>query len=251
MDPTWSTSASQGMRQVLLSEGGRGERPAFLVAQRKADAEAPFLSTLTAMHAGKDGKLETIWQVSGLPGDWQSPTLAPVEGGLGASLRLRVPRDTELALASEGAEARVVENLPLGVTVSTPIAARLRPKGPMTVVVEGAAEQIVALQPPAPSIPKGAESGTPRLLWRRPGRGMGDGSRWLGPLAADLEGDGGNEVVVAGQDSSGHALLMRGSVAGLALHSRAARHQRNAHMAWSGARGLSVQRGQRGTDNFH
>src|SRR5437667_7049939 len=49
MDPTWSTSASQGMRQVLLSEGGRGERPAFLVAQRKADAEAPFLSTLTAM----------------------------------------------------------------------------------------------------------------------------------------------------------------------------------------------------------
>ncbi|PYK58247.1 MAG: hypothetical protein DME21_16045, partial [Verrucomicrobia bacterium] len=38
MDATWSTSASQGMRQVLLSEGGRGERPAFLVAQRKADA---------------------------------------------------------------------------------------------------------------------------------------------------------------------------------------------------------------------
>jgi len=127
MDPTWSTSASQGMRQVLLSEGGRGERPAFLVAQRKADAEAPFPSTLTAMRAGKDGKLETIWQVSGLPGDWQFPTLLSVEGGLGASLRLRVPPDTELSLVSEGAEARVVENQPLGVTVSTPIAARLRP----------------------------------------------------------------------------------------------------------------------------
>jgi len=34
------------------------------------------------------------------------------------------------------------------------------------------------------------------------------GSRWLGPLAADLDGDGGNEVVVAGQDGSGRALLI-------------------------------------------
>jgi outer membrane protein assembly factor BamB len=37
---------------------------------------------------------------------------------------------------------------------------------------------------------------------------MGDGSRWLGPLAADLNGDGGDEVVVASQDSSGRALLI-------------------------------------------
>src|SRR5206468_9023850 len=90
----------------------------------------------------------------------------------------------------------------LGVTVSTPIAARLRPNGPMTIVVEGAAQQIVALQPPV------AGTNTPRVLWRRPGRGMGDGSRWVGPLAADLDGDGGNEVVVASQDSSGRALLI-------------------------------------------
>jgi outer membrane protein assembly factor BamB len=208
MDATWSTSASQGMRQVLLSEGGRGERPAFLVAQRKADAEAPFPTTLTAVHAGKDGKLETMWQVSGLPGDLQFLALAPVAGGLGASLRLRVAQDTELSLVGVGAEARVVENRPLGVTLSTPIAARLRPNGPMTVLVEGAAEQIVALQPPAPGILQGAQGGAPRVVWRRPGRGMGDGSRWLGPLAADLDGDGGNEVVVAGQDSSGRALLI-------------------------------------------
>ena len=208
MDPTWSTSASQGMRQVLLSEGGQGERPAFLVAQRNTDAEAPFPTALTAMHAGKDGNLETIWQVSGLTGDWQFLALSSVEGGLGASVRLRVPQDTELSLLGEGAEARLVEERPLGVQVSTPIAARLRPKGPMTVVVEGAAEQIVALQAPAPGIPQGVQGRTPRLLWRRPGRGMGDGSRWLGPLAADLDGDGGNEVVVAAQESSGRALLI-------------------------------------------
>ncbi|PYL01692.1 MAG: hypothetical protein DME19_00815 [Verrucomicrobia bacterium] len=208
MDATWSTSAAQGMRQVLLSEGGRGERPAFLVAQRKSDGEAPFPTTLTAVRAGKNGNLEKIWQVSGLPGDLQFPGLARVADSLGASLRLRVPQGTELSVVGDGAEARVVENRPLGVTVSTPIAARLRPGGPMTVVVEGAAEQIVALQPPAPGVTPGAPRGTPRVVWRRPGRGMGDGSRWLGPLAADLDGDGGNEVVVASQDSSGRALLI-------------------------------------------
>ena len=208
MDATWSTSASQGMRQVLISEGGRGERPAFLIAQREPDAESPFPTTITAMRAGNEGKLETIWQVSGLTGDWQFLALSPVAGAVGASLRLRVPQDAEVSLVGQGAEGSVVENRPLGVPVSTPIAARLRPNGTMIVVVEGAAEQIVALEAPAPGRPKGGESVTPRLVWRRPGRGMGDGSRWLGPLAVDLDGDGGDEVVVAGQDSSGRALLI-------------------------------------------
>jgi hypothetical protein len=208
MDPTWSTSASQGMRHVLLSEGGRGTRPAFLVAQRKGGSEAPFPTTLTAMHAGKDGNLEKLWQVSGLPGELQFPALSPVEDGVGASLRLRIPLDAELSLAGNGAEARVVEDRPVGVSLSTPIIARLRPDGPMTVVVEGAAGQIVALEAPALAVLQGTQDASPRVVWRRPGRGMGDGSRWLGPLAADLNGDGGNEVVVAGQDGSGRALLI-------------------------------------------
>ena len=208
MDPTWSTSASQGMRHVLLSEDGRGTGPSFLVAQRESDAEAPFATTLTALHAGKEGKLEKLWQVSGLPGDLEFLALSLVENGLGASLRIRVPQDTELSLVGNGAETRVVENWHLGVSLSTPIVARLRPNGPMTVVVEGAAEQIVAIEPPAAVVPHGAQGGSPRVVWRRPGRGMGDGSRWLGPLAADLDGDGGNEVVVAGQDGSGRARLI-------------------------------------------
>jgi len=208
MDPSWSTTASQGMRHVLQSEGGRGTKPAFLVAQRKTDAEAPFATMLAAMHADKEGKLEKMWQVSGLPGDLQFLVLSQVEGGLGASLLLRVPQDTDLTLVGNGAEVRVVENRPLGISLSTPIVARLRPNGPMTVVVEGAAGQIVALEAPAPAVPQGAPSGSPRVVWRRPGRGMSDGSRWLGPLAADLDGDGGNEVVVASQDGSGRALLI-------------------------------------------
>ena len=72
----------------------------------------------------------------------------------------------------------------------------------MAVVVEGAAQQIFALQAPKQT------TNSPQLLWSQPGRGMGDGSRWLGPMAADLVGDGGHEIIVADQDASGRALLV-------------------------------------------
>jgi hypothetical protein len=204
LGPTWSTTASQGMRHVLLAEGAPGERPAFLVAERKAKAEAPFPTTLSAMGVGVKGSVEKVWQVSGLLGDLQFAALATLDnsGSLGASLRLALPQDTALSLRCRNSEARIIGSRPLGVTVSTPIAARLRPNGPMTVVVEGAARQIYAFSAPKPGI------NAPQLIWRRPGRGMGDGSRWLGPLATDLDGDGGNEIVAATQDSSGRAVLV-------------------------------------------
>ena len=200
---TWSTTASQGMRDVLLAEAGKDKRPAFLIAQRKPNSAPPFMTTLSAMHFGTNGRVEEIWQAADLPGDLQFVTLAQdKQGDLVASLRLHLPQGTTVSVACQNAAANIVESRPLGVTVSTPIAARLRPHDPMTVIVEGAGQQIFALQVP--------KSGTqaPRCLWRRPGRGMSDGSRWLGPLAADLQGDGGNEVVVASQDASGRAVLI-------------------------------------------
>jgi len=39
------------MRQVLISEDRQDERCAFLVAQRKADADGPSPTTVTAMRA--------------------------------------------------------------------------------------------------------------------------------------------------------------------------------------------------------
>jgi len=62
MDPTWSTSASQGMRQVLISEGRQDERYAFLVAQRKADADAPTPTTVTALRVGNGRKPEPFYR---------------------------------------------------------------------------------------------------------------------------------------------------------------------------------------------
>jgi len=147
---------------------------------------------------------ETLWKVSGLIEDWQALAFSNLgdPGNVGALLRLRLPADTAFSPVCQGAQARLVERSPLGVTVSTPIAARLTPNGPMTVLVEGAAQTIFALQAPQP----GEKS--PQILWRRPGRGMADGGRLLGPLAADLEGDGGHEVVVASQDACGRAVLV-------------------------------------------
>jgi hypothetical protein len=201
---TWSTTASQGMRHVMLAGGSHGERTAFLVAQRSAKAESPFLTTLSAMRMDKDGRVRSVWQVTGLAGDLEFVAMSPAQGAkeVGASVRLRIPQDTVLSLTGARAEVRLVESRPLGVTLSSPIAARLRPNGPMTIVVEGAAHHVYAIQPPQPG------ANLPRLLWRRPGRGTGDGSRWLGPVAVDLDGDGGSEIVVADQDATGSALLV-------------------------------------------
>ncbi len=208
MDATWSTSASQGMRHVLLSEGAKARGPAFLVAQRTAGTEAPFPTTLSAMRMGPNSKLETIWQVSGLPGDPLVRALQDVNGVPAASLQLNLAGDAELSLVAQDAGVNLIKSNRLGVNPSTPVAARLRHNGPMSVIAEGAAEQIIALQPSKRTAGNRSKDAEPQVLWRKPGRGMGDGSRWVGPLAADLVGDGGAEVVAASQDHSGRALLV-------------------------------------------
>jgi len=222
METNWSTTASQGMRDLLVTKSGMEGRPTFLVAQRAAHAQSeaarpipvegplrqggPFPNTLRAMSCGMNGLLVTNWEVAGLLGDLQLVALAQPEDSPipGASVRVKVAADTVVSLDARNAEVQVTESRPLGVTVSTPIAARLRPGGLPVVVVEGAAQEIFALQHNHSL----SRSNAPQLLWRRPGRGMSDGSRWLGPLAADLDGDDGKEVIVAGADVSGRAVLV-------------------------------------------
>jgi hypothetical protein len=203
-EPTWATTASQGMREILVADGGQGGRPRFLAAQRTPNREPPLLTSLSALQVGKAGQVKTLWQVSGLPGELDLKAHAALEGtnGVGVSLGLRVAGGTASAVTLQQAAARLVESHPLGVTVAPPIAARLRSNGPISVVVEGAARYLWAIRPPA----TGTNAAT--FWWRRPGRGQGDGSRWLGLLAADLDGDGGSEIVAADQDVTGRALLV-------------------------------------------
>jgi len=203
LGPTWSTTASQGMRHVLVTLETGSNHPVFLTIERSTPAEPPFTNTLSARRIGNDNQPSMVWQITGLTGDVEMGALSAMGPGpnAGALLRLRAPANTVASLTSTNAEVCLVENRSLGVAVAPPIAARLRPGGPMTVMAEGAAQQIFAIQ------------ATPRtnslhLAWRRPGRGMSDGSRPLGLLAADLEGDGGNEVIAADQDAAGRAQLV-------------------------------------------
>ncbi|MBM3879541.1 MAG: hypothetical protein FJ387_07440 [Verrucomicrobia bacterium] len=204
LGPTWSTTAAQGMRHVLLATSATNQLPHFFYTQRIAPPDSTRTTTVRAARLAPGRRVQTVWEASSLPADLDFKTAAMLEGmgGPAASLRVRAPRGRAPLLSCDDAQVRVLEEQPLGVAVSTPIVARLKPGGPMTVVAEGAAEHIWAVQPPD------HRTNPPAILWGRPGRGMGDGSRWLGPVAADLDGDGGCEIVVADQDPTGRALLV-------------------------------------------
>jgi hypothetical protein len=201
LETNWSTTASQGMREILMTKAAPDERPIFLVAQRSTGPEPPFPATLWAMSYGTNATFHTNWQVTGLVGDLQLTALSAGQGGPAVSVRMKVPRNTVLSLDCQNAEARLLESQTLGVPISTPLVAQLRPHQTSAIVAEGASQEIFSLQ--------SANSNTAaRVLWRRPGRGMGDGSRWLGPVATDLDGDGGKEVIVATADAAGRAILV-------------------------------------------
>ncbi len=196
----WSTSATDGMRHVLLAGDGNDERPAFLVRRHgTADGESV---TLAAMRDAEGRGVQELWRVDGLCGEVEAVALEGSRGeGCRAAVRMRLPGSAEPVLNGNGIAARLVKREPLGIRVSSPISARLRREGPMAVVTEGAGETVFAIEP------SGRAGGPPRLLWQRAGRGMADGSRHAGPLAADLDGDGGAEIVVARRGRRGEAVL--------------------------------------------
>lgn len=194
LGPTWSTTAFQGMRTIAVDPLDRS----FSIWESSSSPQAadatptPITSMTTMMCAGDD--VRVIGRLDGL--------IKPARGQPNCGqIQLRLPPHTRGQLAGVGLRPTVIERKPLGITPSSPVAARLRPAGPINVIVEGPAGSILAIEPPR-------RHGTPpHLLWQRSGRGMADGSRALGPLAADLDGNGGNEIVVADQTPCGAAML--------------------------------------------
>ena len=186
--PTWSTTASQGMQHVLL----RGKtRPVFLVKTWEA-GKSPHVA-LSAMRYRADGQIETLWKLENLPDG--SEAVAP-DGNTdlpdeAAIVRVRLAANETVTVAGQNVRPRIVANQPLGAEVSMPIVAKLGTGKGRCVVVEGPGEQVFAVAPPS------SRGQRPRLVWQRPGRGMRDGSRAVGLLAADLNGDGACEVVAA------------------------------------------------------
>jgi outer membrane protein assembly factor BamB len=186
------------MKHVLL----RGQqRPIFFV--KRWVGHDPRRVTLSAMRYGMDGKIETLWRLENLPDT--SEALVP-EGNTeatdaSATVRVRLAANETVDLAGHGVRARIIENHSLG-DVSMPIVAQFRAGQGRCVAVEGPGEQVFVIAPPR------RRGERPQLVWQRPGRGMRDGSRAAGLLAADLDGDGACEVVAANHAREGHARLV-------------------------------------------
>ena len=194
----WSTTASQGMRHVLLSTNNR---PAFLVAARGANGARTV--SLSAMRMGANDQLETLWAVATIPDEMDAVSLKRSdEGQVSALVRVRLAAGIEGDLTGRSVRPRIQENRALGIGVSMPIAAQLQAGEGMSVIAEGPGREVFAIAPPT------GGASEPNLRWQRPGRGMRDGSRVLGLLAADLDGDGGCEVIAADQAKAGHAVLV-------------------------------------------
>jgi hypothetical protein len=148
--------------------------------------------------------MQTLWWLASLPSLSDVLFASESDGRVtdSALVRVRLPANTTANLTGHGVRPIVRQNQMLGVDVSLPIVAGIQPDASLSIISEGAGPQVCAIQPPRES------EQTPHLLWQRPGRGMRDGSRNLGLLAADLDGDGACEVIAGNQATEGHALLV-------------------------------------------
>ncbi len=224
LGPSWSTTASQGMQHVLL----RGKkRPTFFVKTWEAGTARTV--TLAALRCRADGQVDTLWTVGSLP---ETGELIPVEetgpeADASALLRVRIAANETAKLVAERVRPRIVESQPLGADLAPPIVARLGAGQARWVITEGPGQRVFAIAPPK------QRGEPPRLCWQRPGRGMRDGSRTVGLLAADLDGDGACEVVAADQARAGHAVLVAYRGDGSVLWEKAFPHTSGVPPVWN------------------
>jgi len=221
---TWSTTASQGMQHVLL----RGKaHPTFFVTTWEAGESRRV--ALSAIRYRGDHQIETLWKLENLPETSEAIVLDSNANlpDTAALVRVRLAANETVAVAGHNVLPRIVENRPLGTQVSMPIVAKLRAGQGRCVIVEGARQQVFAISPPR------RRGERPQLVWQRPGRGMCDGSRAVGLLAADLDGDGVCEVVAADQAREGHARLVAYRGDGTTLWEKAFPQTNGALPAWN------------------
>ncbi len=199
LGPTWSTTASQGMRHVLLNGA---QRPVFFV--RSWDLNRQDRISLSAWRCDAEGSIAELWKISGLP---ESVACVPTDISTDVPpsallLDVHLAGHERSELAGDNVQPHIVSSRSLGIDVSMPVVAETEQGGGKSVVVEGPGSKILAIAPPLHA------GDSPRLRWQRPGRGMRDGSRTLGVLATDLDQDGTCEIIVADQAKEGHAQLV-------------------------------------------
>jgi hypothetical protein len=196
---SWSTTASQGMRHVVVSGAAH---PTFYA--KTWDDDQTRSVTLAALQCrDASGGAVVAWQAAGWP---ESLTLEPhdapaAETPRSMAVRVKLAANGDASLVGHGVRPVVAESRALGIDVSLPIVAQLGADPRRSIVIEAPGESVCAIDPPA-------APGEPlSVRWQRSGRGMRDGSRTLGLLATDLDADGACEVVAADVAPEGHAVL--------------------------------------------
>ncbi|MCH2202153.1 MAG: hypothetical protein MK102_09290 [Fuerstiella sp.] len=194
MEPTWATGASDGLRHVLLT--CQDSRQTFVVVSRDPT------SSISAIRTDTNDQFRTLWHVTGFATPPNPIALTTSGDSVTALVGVNLDKNQQVLLAGNNANATVVTRRPLGAGPLAPIAARPQPAGLMNIYVEGPGENIFSIAPPT------SENMAPRILWQRPGRGMGNNFSNGAILAADLDNDHSVEIVCAGRDSSGAAELV-------------------------------------------
>ncbi len=207
---TWATTGTAGNRHVLLTDD---KRPIFMVQTPPTGMTQPAgtdpetandVHTLLALQCTDSDHPQVLWQVHGLPGQVEALAFGKVKGTdqTGVSLRVRTPVNTNGTISGEGIQAHLVQTAPFQPVLSGPVAGRLKPDGPMIVAVEGAGPSIITLSPPT------HKESSPHVHWQRAGRGMSNGGHTIGPVIADLLGDGHAEVLMADHDAIGQGRVL-------------------------------------------
>lgn len=196
--PTWATTASKGMKHVLLTD--HDIRPAFAIWSNEDGGHV----RLTVLRCDAQRQVRESWALTGLTGEAEGVAMGRLDGddGVAMLVRARLAVGLSMELTGRGVEARVIRDEPLAAPISSPVAARLKAGASMSVVAEGAGGHVFVIDPSCP------DRRQPAVAWHRPGCGMSDGNKAVGPLAVDLDGDGGNEIVIADRASRGHAALI-------------------------------------------
>jgi len=207
-----------GARRIASGDFDGDGRQGFVYATRKPTGRPfEFVETWHGLDADDDGWRDQ-WTVEASPGIRQTvEAVSDVDQDGQDEVLLSWVSPTRASAEFKGQDADLqVQSFAQNVTGKWPvIAPDLRGNGRPLILATAPGDFVVAVEPP------GDENEEPCLLWRVAGRGEGPED---GVLAADLDGDGTKELVLARPDAEGRASVVALRHDGSVLWSRSFRH---------------------------
>ncbi|HMO83507.1 MAG TPA: hypothetical protein PKC18_01165 [Lacipirellulaceae bacterium] len=193
----WSTSATEGMRTLAISEY-QGSAAIFVLV---GDPEDASNASLKAIRITAENVEQPAWSVNGLPELTELLEYGADATGVFARVRCQLPRGATSVLTGTDAEPVVRSVTTLGSPPCGPIVCSTGHDDAPMIVVQGSAERIFAIRC------LGGDQANPEIVWSASGRGIGNDGLPGTPVAVDLDGDGSPEIVFATRTSEGAAAL--------------------------------------------